>query len=90
MIDIVSITGLDPGCRALFRKWGKLDGSEVFVGDSVQEHRGVLKISYPMEHGVVRDWEDMVSIWSHVYSREVRHRAKRVPACTRENFFQHH
>jgi centractin len=49
---------------------GELEGAEVVVGERVAKHRGVLKISYPMEHGVVTDWDDMERVWQHVYSRE--------------------
>ena len=50
---------------------GQLEGADVFVGAKVAEHRGALKISYPMEHGVVTDWADMERVWSHVFnSRE--------------------
>ena len=28
--------------------------------------------SYPMEHGIVTDWDDMERIWSHVYTEELR------------------
>mmetsp|Transcript_64254 Transcript_64254/g.126203 ORF Transcript_64254/g.126203 Transcript_64254/m.126203 type:complete len:379 (+) Transcript_64254:51-1187(+) len=46
------------------------DGSDIFVGTSVQEHRGILKISYPMEHGIVKNWDDIEKIWQHVYSKD--------------------
>lgn len=36
----------------------------------LQEHRGLLTIRYPMEHGVVRDWNDMERIWQYVYSKD--------------------
>jgi centractin len=50
---------------------GSLEGSESgVVGSKVEEHRGLFKIKYPMEHGVVTDWADMEKIWQHVYSRE--------------------
>lgn len=49
---------------------GALEGSDVFIGPKVEEHRGALKLSYPMEHGTVQNWADMEKIWSHVYSRE--------------------
>ena len=35
-----------------------------------QEHRGLLTIKYPMEHGVVRDWNDMERIWQYIYSKD--------------------
>ncbi|KAG8141241.1 hypothetical protein E2320_006882 [Naja naja] len=34
------------------------------------EHRGLLSIRYPMEHGIVRDWNDMERIWQYVYSKD--------------------
>ncbi|EAQ85838.1 hypothetical protein CHGG_07091 [Chaetomium globosum CBS 148.51] len=47
---------------------GALEG-EVFVGKkAAAELRGLLKIRYPLEHGIVTDWDDMEKIWSHVYS----------------------
>lgn len=36
----------------------------------VQEHRGLLSIRYPMEHGIVKDWNDMERIWQYVYSKD--------------------
>lgn len=35
-----------------------------------QEHRGLLSVRYPMEHGIVKDWNDMERIWQYVYSKE--------------------
>ena len=50
---------------------GAIEG-DLFVGKKAQELRGLLKIRYPMEHGIVTDWEDMERIWSHVYSEELQ------------------
>lgn len=36
----------------------------------MQEHRGLLSVRYPMEHGIVKDWNDMERIWQYVYSKE--------------------
>ena len=43
-----------------------------FIGRSAQELRGLLKIRYPMEHGIVTDWADMERIWSHMYADELK------------------
>ena len=47
---------------------GGLEGS-IFLGAVAEEHRGLLNIRYPMEHGIVHDWNDMEKIWQHVYSK---------------------
>eukprot|EP00937_MAST-01D_sp_MAST-1D-sp2_P005905 g5905.t1 len=49
---------------------GELEGADVVVGEGAAKHRGILKISFPIEHGVVSDWADMERIWKHVYSRQ--------------------
>jgi len=41
---------------------------EFFVGKKAEELRGLLKIRYPLEHGIVRDWNDMERIWHYAYS----------------------
>ena len=49
---------------------GALEG-DVFIGRRAQEFRGLLKIKYPMEHGIVTDWDDMERIWSWIYAEEL-------------------
>jgi len=48
---------------------GALEG-DLFVGPKAQEHRGLLSIKYPMEHGIVTDWNDMERIWQYIYSKD--------------------
>jgi actin len=43
-----------------------------FVGDDAQAKRGVLSISYPIEHGIVTNWDDMELIWQHTFFNELR------------------
>lgn len=50
---------------------GAVDG-DVFIGAKAQELRGLLKIRYPLEHGIVTDWDDMEKIWSYIYSEELK------------------
>ncbi|KAF8640926.1 hypothetical protein AX17_000573 [Amanita inopinata Kibby_2008] len=49
---------------------GGLEG-DVFIGRRAQEFRGLLKIKYPMEHGIVTDWDDMERIWNWIYTEEL-------------------
>ncbi|OMP82789.1 Actin-like protein [Diplodia seriata] len=50
---------------------GALEG-DVFIGRRAQELRGLLKINYPLEHGIVTDWDDMERIWQYVYAEELK------------------
>jgi centractin len=51
---------------------GALEG-EVFIGQrAATELRGLLKIRYPLEHGIVTDWDDMEKIWEYVYSEGLK------------------
>lgn len=36
---------------------------EYYVGDEAQAKRGILAMRYPVEHGVITNWEDMEKIW---------------------------
>jgi len=47
------------------------DNKEVYVGDEAQVKRGVLKLAYPIEHGIVTSWDDMEKIWHHTYYNEL-------------------
>lgn len=50
---------------------GALEG-DLFVGPKAEDHRGLLSIKYPMEHGIVSDWNDMERIWTHIYSKVIQ------------------
>lgn len=37
------------------------------VGDEASQLRALLEVSYPMENGIVRNWEDMCNVWDYTF-----------------------
>ena len=49
-----------------------MDYQDAFVGDEAQVRRGILTIRYPIEHGIVTNWEDMEKIWHYAFYSDLR------------------
>jgi len=45
---------------------------DAYVGDEAMSKRGVLKLGYPIAHGIVTSWDDMEKIWHHTFTNELR------------------
>jgi len=77
-----------------------IDTQDVYIGDEAQFRRGVLQLSYPIEHGVVTDWPMMNKLWEHTYYTELRvdptefaimlTEAPRNPVHNREQMIRYH
>jgi actin-related protein len=45
---------------------------DIMVGDEAAALRNYLQVTQPMEHGIVRNWEDMKHLWDYTFSEKLR------------------
>ncbi|XP_054713108.1 LOW QUALITY PROTEIN: actin-related protein 2-like [Uloborus diversus] len=43
------------------------DARDLMVGDEASKLRSMLEVAYPMENGIVRNWEDMCHVWDYTF-----------------------
>jgi len=45
---------------------------DLMVGDEASQLRSMLEVNYPMENGIVRNWEDMKSVWDYTFNDKMQ------------------
>ena len=68
-------TGLsgDDAPKSCFPSVVGLNSQEkVYVGEEATSKKGALSIKYPIEQGVVLNWDYMTKIWHHCFYNELR------------------
>ena len=44
---------------------------ESFVGAEAQSKRAILNLKYPIEQGIITNWDEMEEIWHHIFYNEL-------------------
>ncbi|KAI9189781.1 Arp2/3 complex subunit, actin nucleation center [Blastocladiella emersonii ATCC 22665] len=44
---------------------------DIMIGDEAAAARAMLQMSYPMENGIVRNWEDMELMWDYTFREKL-------------------
>eukprot|EP00792_Barthelona_sp_PAP020_P008643 TRINITY_DN3234_c0_g1_i1.p2 TRINITY_DN3234_c0_g1~~TRINITY_DN3234_c0_g1_i1.p2 ORF type:complete len:393 (+),score=120.98 TRINITY_DN3234_c0_g1_i1:36-1181(+) len=48
------------------------DADTLYIGDRALASSGILKISYPIESGIVTNWQDMQAVWKYTFDNQLR------------------
>ncbi|KAJ3085797.1 Arp2/3 complex subunit, actin nucleation center [Quaeritorhiza haematococci] len=51
---------------------GDVEVKDIMVGSEAAELRSMLQMSYPMENGIVRNWEDMYHLWDYTFHERLK------------------
>jgi actin beta/gamma 1 len=43
-----------------------------FIGDEAQMKRGILSLTWPIQNGAIKDWNDVEKIWDFAFNQEMR------------------
>ena len=45
--------------------------NERYIGNDAQSKRDTLNLKYPIEFGIINNWDDMEKIWDHIFNNEL-------------------
>eukprot|EP00253_Pinus_taeda_P000681 PITA_00681 len=48
-----------------------MEQKDAYVGDEALCKRDILTLTYPLEHGIIDNWDDMEKIWQHMFNNEL-------------------
>lgn len=51
-------------------KVGDIEIKDLMVGDEASQLRAMLEVNYPMENGIVRNWDDMTHLYDYTFGKE--------------------
>ena len=45
---------------------------DIMVGDEASKLRSMLEITYPLDNGIVRNWEDALHVWNYAFFEKMK------------------
>jgi actin-related protein 2 len=42
------------------------------VGDEAQKLRHMLQITYPLDNGIIKSWDDMLYVWDYTFDQKLK------------------
>jgi actin-related protein 2 len=44
---------------------------DIVIGEDANKYRQYLNLTYPMDNGIIKDWESMQALWEHTFTKEL-------------------
>jgi len=61
-----------------------IGAKDSYVGHEAESKRGILNLKYPIEHGIITNWDDMETLWRSIYHDELRVASEEQPVLLTE------
>lgn len=45
---------------------------DIMIGEEAADNRNFLQVTQPMEHGIVKNWEDMKLLWDYTFDEKLK------------------
>jgi len=61
--------------RPILRSEEKIDNvqlKDIMTGDEAAKLRMMLQITYPIDNGIIRNWEDMTYVWDYTFQEKLK------------------
>ena len=42
------------------------------VGHETEKKKDFLNLNFPMEHGIITEWDNMEKVWKHTFEKELK------------------
>jgi len=42
------------------------------IGDEAAQNRNFLQVTQPMEHGIIKNWDDMRHLWNYTFDEKLK------------------